>query len=147
MFRLSCRPAFVDEDYSRLFRNLGQICVLDVHVGLTDVLTIGHSPGMDMKIATDFPWLDATPGEWCAIDLDMTMTTDFPRLNATPGDRYVIGRKVTTVQIVPRTSSNPGEIGAVELGCRTVRGFSQIDSAPDDCGAVELDFRRTSVTI
>ena len=93
--------------------------MLDVHVGQTDVLTIGHSPGIYIKIATDFPQLDATPG-----------------------DRYVIGREVTTVQIVPRTSSNPGEIGVVELGCRTVRGFSQIDSVPDDCGAVELDFRR-----
>ena len=95
--------------------------MLDVHVGQSDVLTIGHSPGMDMKIATDFPQLDATPG-----------------------DRYVIGREVTTVQIVPRMSSNPGEIGIVELACITVRGFSQIDSAPDDCDAVELDFRRTS---
>ena len=29
-------PAFVDEDCSRLFRSLGRMCVLDVHVGQTD---------------------------------------------------------------------------------------------------------------
>ena len=53
--RLFCRPAFVDEDCSRLFRSLGRICVRGVHVGQTDILT---SPGMDMKIATDFPrWM------------------------------------------------------------------------------------------
>ena len=43
--RLSCRPAFVDVDFLWLFRNLGQLCVLDVHVGQTDV-PMG-SPGDD----------------------------------------------------------------------------------------------------
>ena len=33
--RLSCRPAFVEKNCSRLFRSLGRICVLDVHVGHT----------------------------------------------------------------------------------------------------------------
>ena len=37
---LSCRPMVVDEDCSRLFRSLGRMCVLDVHV---DVPT--GSPG------------------------------------------------------------------------------------------------------
>ena len=35
--RLSCRPAFVNEDCSRFLRSLGWICVLDVHLGQTDV--------------------------------------------------------------------------------------------------------------
>ena len=71
--------------------------------------------------------------------------TDFPRVDATPGERCAIGLDSTTVTSVPRTSSNPGEIGAVvELGCRTLLGFSQIDSVQSECGAVELDFRRAS---
>ena len=41
--RLSCRPTFVDEDCSRLFRSLRRMCVLDIHVGQTDVPT--GSPG------------------------------------------------------------------------------------------------------
>ena len=144
MVRLFCRPEIVGEDYSRLFRSLGQICALDVHVGQTDVLTIGHSPGMDMKIATEYPRLDATPGDRCPSDLHMTTSSGFPRTDATPGERCAVDL-VTTVQIVRvRTSSNPGVIGAVKLVCRTVRSFPQIDSTADDCGVAELDFRRTS---
>ena len=149
--RLSCRPAFVDEVCSRLFRSLGRICVLDVHVGQTDVPTgspgddprrnlppslmspgdggvlfslsvplmgkssrlsgiagKGHSPGMDMTTATDFPRTDATPGERCMIGLTVTTVTDFPRTDATPGERCAIGLDSTTVMNVPRMSSNPG---------------------------------------
>ena len=36
-------PTVIDEDGSRLFRSLGRMCVLDVHVGQTDVPT--ESPG------------------------------------------------------------------------------------------------------
>ena len=43
--RLYCRPVFVDVDCLRLFRSLGQLCVLDMHVGQTDVPT--GSPGDD----------------------------------------------------------------------------------------------------
>ena len=82
--RLSCQPAFVDEDCSRLFRSLGQICVLDVHVGQTDVLTKGHSPGMDMKIATDFPQTDATPGEMCMMDVGFRPDVNVPRTSLNP---------------------------------------------------------------
>ena len=116
--RLSCRPAFVDEDCSWLSRSFGQICVLVVHVGQTYVLTIGHSPGMDMKIATEFPWLDATPGEWYTIDLHMTMTTEFPLMDATPGHRCAIDLVMTTTTNVPRTDATPGErctIGLIVL--------------------------------
>ena len=37
--RLSRRPAFIDKDCERLFRSIGRMCVLDVHVGQTEVPT------------------------------------------------------------------------------------------------------------
>ena len=43
MGRMSYWPTFIKEDCSRLFRSLGPMCVLDVHVGQTDVPT--ESPG------------------------------------------------------------------------------------------------------
>ena len=64
MIRLSCWPAMGGEDGSRLVRSLGQIYVLDVHIELTDVLTVGYYPDIDMKITTESPRLDATLGEW-----------------------------------------------------------------------------------
>ena len=104
---------------------------------------------MDMRITTESPRLDATPGEWYAIDLHMTTSSGFPRMDATPGkkcatdlvlmtttnvprtdatpgDRYVFGREVVIVQTVPRTSSNPGVIGAVKLGYRSVGVFLKL---------------------
>ena len=57
---LSCRPAFVDVDYLRLFRSLGQLCVLDVHVGQTDVPT--GSPGDDpRRNLPPYPMLPGVP--------------------------------------------------------------------------------------
>ena len=49
------RPAFVDKDCSRLFRSLGRICVLDVHVGHTG------SPGDDPR--KSLPPLPMSPGD------------------------------------------------------------------------------------
>ena len=43
VFRSVSCPTFVDEDCSALFRSLGRMCVLDVHVGQMDVPT--GSPG------------------------------------------------------------------------------------------------------
>ena len=93
-------------------------------MGLTDALTVGHYPDMNMMINTESPRLAVTLGEWYASDLHATTSTGFPR-------RDVI----------------PDVIGAVKLDCRTVRGFPQIDSAAVDYGAVELNelnFRRKS---
>ena len=39
----------------------------------------------------NFPRMDATPGDRCAIDLDMTLVTELPRTDATPGEKYVFG--------------------------------------------------------
>ena len=97
-----------------------------------------------MTTVTNFPRMDATPGERCAIGLDITTVTSFPWTRATLGEMYAMDVGFRPGVIFPRTSSNPGEIGAVELGYRTVISFSQIDSAPGKRGAVELDFRRAS---
>ena len=93
-------------------------------MGLTDALTVGYYPDMNMMINTESPRLAVTPGESYASDLHATTSTGFPR-------RDVV----------------PDVIGAVKLDCRTVWGFPQIDSAAVDCGAValnELNFRRIS---
>ena len=50
--RLSCRPAIVDGHGSRLIRSLDQLIVLKIDMGPTDVLAVGHNPGMNMKINT-----------------------------------------------------------------------------------------------
>ena len=138
--RMSYWPTFIEEDCSRLFRSLGRMCVLDVHVGQTDVPTgspgdvprrslppspmspgdgellssllvplmgkssrrsglteMGHYPGMVWTTAMNFPRMDATPGDRCAIDLDMMLVTEFPRTDATPGEKYVFGLDSRTV--------------------------------------------------
>ena len=117
---------FVDVDCSRLFRSLGQLCVLDMHVGQMDVPT--GSPGDDPR--RNFP---PSPGDG-GVSLSLLVplmgrssrrsgitgighspAMCFPRRDATPGERYVFGLDITTVPIVPRTSSTPGEISTVEL--------------------------------
>ena len=72
-------------------------------MGLTDALTVGHYPDMNMMINTESPWLAVTPCEWYASDLHATTSTGFPW-------RDVI----------------PDVIGAVKLVCRTVRGFPRL---------------------
>ena len=66
---LSCRPAIVDGHGLRLIRSLGQLIVLNIDMGLTDVLSVGHIPDMNMKVNTESPRLAITPGEWYASDL------------------------------------------------------------------------------
>ena len=110
VIRLSCRLAIVDG--------------LNMDMGLTDALAVGHNPDMNMKIKTESPRLAVTPGEWYTSDLLATMSTGFRQME-----------NITNV------------IGAVKLDCRTVWGFPQIDSAAVGGGAVELNdmyFRRTS---
>ena len=98
--------------------------MLNFDMGLTNALTVGHYPDMNMMINTESPRLAVTPGEWYVSNVLATMSTGFPRRDGIPD-----------------------VIGAVKLDCGTVWGFPQIDSAAVDCGAVELDdlnFRRTS---
>ena len=125
--RLCCRPAIVDGHGSRLIRRLGQLFVLNIDMGLTDALAVGHNTDMNMKINTESPRLAVTPGEWYASDLLATPSTDFRQMD-----------------------DIPHVIGAVKLDYidySTVWGFPQIDSAAVGCGAVEhndLNFRRKS---
>ena len=57
--RLSCRPVFVDMDCARLFRSLGQLCVLDMHGGHTDAPT--RIPGDDPR--RNLPLSPMSPGD------------------------------------------------------------------------------------
>ena len=126
--RLSCRPAFVDKDCSLLFRSLGWICVLDVHVGRTDVPT--GSPGDD-------PRKNLPPCRCRRVTGECLMGKSSRRSGIT-------GVEQSPAMCFPRTEANPGEVGTVELGYRTVVGISQIYSALSECGAVELGFSRAS---
>ena len=124
MIRLSCRPAIVDGHGSRLVRSHGQLFVLNIVMGRTDALAVGHNPDMNMKIKTESPRLAVTPGKWYTSDLLATTSTGFRQMD-----------------------DIPNVIGAVKLDCRIVWGFPQIDFTAAGCGAVELDdlnFRRTS---
>ena len=136
----------LDEVGLRLVRSLGQIYVLNVHMGLTAVLTVGHYPDMNIKITTESPRLDATPGEWYASDLHAMTSTGFPWRDATPGERGAIDLVMTKITDVPQMDDGyvfRREVATVQTvpgrGCRTVQGFPQIDSAAVDCGAVELN--------
>ena len=84
VIRLSCRPAIVDGHGLRLIRSLGQLFVLNVDMGLTDALAVGHNPDMNMKICTESPWLAVTPGEWYASDLLATTSTGFRQMDDIP---------------------------------------------------------------
>ena len=106
MIRLCCQPAIVDGHGSRLIRSLGQLIVLNIDMGQTDALTVGHNPDMNMKINTESPLLAVTPGEWYTSDLLATTRTGF--------------RQMDDILHV---------LSAVKLDCSTVWGFTQIDSA------------------
>ena len=56
------------------------MCVLDVHVGETEIPTgsLGDDPQMS------FPWKSSTPGDMCAIDLEFMTAMNSPRTGSTP---------------------------------------------------------------
>ena len=62
MNRLSSRPAIVDGHGSRLIRSLDQLIVLNIDMGLTDALTVGHNPVMNMNNKTEAPPVGRYPG-------------------------------------------------------------------------------------
>ena len=62
VIRLSCRPAIMDENGSKLVRSLSPLNLLYVYMGLTDALTVGHYPDMNMMINTESPRLAVHPG-------------------------------------------------------------------------------------
>ena len=114
--RKSSWPTVFDEDCSRLFRSLGRMCVLDVHVGHTDVPT--ESPG-------DVPRRCLPPSLTSPVDGELVRTTamDFPRTSATPVELCTMDVQFRPDVDIPRTSSNPGEKSAGEPGYGSVLGF------------------------
>ena len=108
------RLSIVEGHGSKLIGSLEQLIVLNIDMGLTDALAVGHNP--DMNNNTETPRLAVTPGEWYNSDLLATTSTEFQQMD-----------------------DIPHVIGAVKLDCSTVWGFPQIDSAAVGCGTVELD--------
>ena len=103
--RLSCRPAFVDEDCSRLFRCLGRICVLDVHVGQTDVPT--GSPGDDPR--RNLPPSLMSPGDvGVLLSLSVPLMGKSSRRSGIMGKGHSPGMALMTAMCFPRKSSTPG---------------------------------------
>ena len=107
------------------------MCVLDVHVGQTDVPT--ESPG-DVPRRSLPPSL-MSPGDGALVRMTVT---EFPRTDATPGDRYVIGREVMTVPIFSRTSATPGELCTMDVGFRPEVDIPRTSSNPGEKSAGEL---------
>ena len=130
--RKSSGPTVIDEDCSRLFRSLGRMCVLDVHVGQTDVPT--ESPGDVPRRC--LPPLLTSPGD---DELVRTTAMDFPRTSVTPGELCTMDVRFRPDVDIPRMSSNPGEKSAGEPGYGSMLGFSQVDSAQNRCGASDLE--------
>ena len=130
--RLSSWPTVTGEDRSRVFRSLGRMCVLDVHVGQTDVPT--ERPGDAPRRCLPTSMTSANDGE-----LVQTTAMYFPRTSATSGELCTMDVRFRPDVDIPRTSSNPGEESAVEPGYGSVLGFSQVDSTLIRGGASDLE--------
>ena len=130
--RMSSWPKVIDEDCSRLFRSLGQMSVIDVHMEQTDVPTesLGDVPRRCL------PPSQMSPGDG---ELVRTTAMDFPRTSATPGELYTMDVRFRPDVDIPRTSSNLGEKIAGEPGYGSVLSFSQVDSAQNRGGASDLE--------
>ena len=136
--RLSSWPTVTDEDHSRVFRSLGRMCVLDVHVGRTDVPT--ESPGdvprrclptsttspndgeLVQTTAMYFPRTSATPGELCTMDVRFRPDVYIPRTIATPGELCTMDVKFGPDVDIPRTSATPGELCTTDVRFRRCGG-------------------------
>ena len=158
--RLSCRPAFVDVDCPRLFRSLGQICVLDVHVGQTDVPT--GSPGDDprrnllpspmspgdggVSLSLSVPLMGKSSrrsgitGKGHSPGMVLTTAMCFPRTDATPGDRCAIDLDMTIATDFPRTDATPGERYVIGLDITTVPNFPRTGATPGEMCTMDVEF-------
>ena len=126
---------FVDVDCSRLFRSLGQLCVLDMHGGHMDAPT--GRPGDDPR--RNLPPSPMSPG-----DGGVSLSLLVPLMGKSSRRSSITGIGHSPAMCFPRRDATPGEINAVEVGCRTAWGFSNFDFTQGECGVVELDFRRAS---
>ena len=132
---------FVDKDCSRLFWILGRMCVLDVNVGQTGVLTgsLGDDPQMN------FPRSPMSPGDvGMLLSVSVSPMGNTSRRRGSVGNGHSPGIDSMIVMSFPRKSSTPGEMCVVELESIAVMGFPRNSSTPDERCAVELDFPRAS---
>ena len=141
VFRLSCRPAFVDEVCLRLFRSLGRICVLDVHVGQTDVPT--GSQGDDPR--RNLPPSLMSPGDGgVLLSLSVPLMGKSSRRSGITGKGHSLGMALMTAMCFPRKSSTPGEGCAIDLDMTTVKNFPRTDATRVERCTIGLDI--TTVT-
>ena len=124
------------------------MCVLDVHVGQTEVPTgsLGDDPQMSLPRSPMSPGdvgmllslsvsvmgntsrRRGSAGNGHSPGMDSMTVMSFPRMSSTPGEMCAVELESMTVMSFPRTSSTPGEMCAVKLESRTVLGFPQNDS-------------------
>ena len=131
--RLSRRPAFVDKDCLRLFRSLGRMCVLDVHVGQTEVPmgSLGDDPKMNLPRSLMSP----SDGR-VLLSLSVPPMGNSSRRRGSAGNGHSPGMALMTAMCFPRRSSTPGEMCAVELDSMTAMSFTQTSSTPGEMCAV-----------
>ena len=148
------------------------MCVLDVHVGQTDVPTGSPgdvprrslppspmSPGDgEMLLSLLVPLMGKSSRRSGLTEMghspDMVRTTvkNFPWRDATPGDRCKIDLDVMLVTEFPRTDATPGEKYVFGLDSRTVPNSPRLDATPGDryvigCEVMTVPiFPRTSAT-
>ena len=120
---------------------------LNIDVGLTDALAVGHNPDMNMKIKTESPRLAVTPCEWYLVLA--TTSNGFRQMEDIPNVIGAVKLDYRTVWDFPKMDSAAVGCSVVELNDMYFRqtSFPQIDSSSVSSGPVELDdmnFRRTS---
>ena len=100
--RLSRRPVFFDKDYSRLFRSLGRICVLDLNMEQMGVPTVimGDDPQMD------FLRSPLSPGDaGVLLSISVAPMSDASRGRGSAGNGHSPGMHSRTVMDFPRKNS------------------------------------------
>ena len=126
------------------------MCVLDVHVGQTDVptgsledvprrslLSSPMSPGgRELVSSLLVPLMGKSSRRSGLTEMGhspgMVRTTalNFPRMDATPGDRCTIDLDMTLVTEFPRTDATPGEKHVFGLDSRTVPNSPMVGCYP-----------------
>ena len=102
------------------------MCVLDVHVGQTEVPTgsLGDDPQMNL------PRSLMSPGDGrVLLSLSASQMGNISRRHGSAGNGHSPGMDSMTVMSFPRTSSTPGEMCAVDLDSITVMSFPRKSSA------------------
>ena len=157
MVRLSSRPAFVDVDCSKLFRSLGQLWVLDVHVGQTDIAmgSLGDDPRKNLPPSPMSPGdggvslsLNDTrrsvvvgiTGKGHSPGMVLTTAMCFPRTDATPGDRCTIDLYMMIATDFPQTDATPGERYVIGLDTTPVPSFPRTGATPGEMCTLEVGF-------